>query len=148
MLISRKVVNKCLRLSYRASHKLFEGTESIQSGRVNALLNSVRRGSQPELPSDWIPTTLLTAEELAAALSHEFMTVTPRQVRNWTKRQLPAPHFYLSSRNLLFDQSQVEFWMQYSPCRKPKTATVADTATAAPAAAAAASNTEPAQPTE
>jgi hypothetical protein len=149
MLILRTQVNKALRLSYRASHRLLSGHKYVHAEHVTAMLNGTRKGSQPMIPKEWVPSMLLTAEELAAALSNEITTVTPRDVINWTRRQLPVPHFALSSRNLLFDKAQVEMWMQYSPCRRPKpAATAADTATAAPSAAAAASNTEPAQPTE
>ena len=120
MLIARQQVNKWLRLSYRASHRLLDGQKSVEAGQVTALLNSVRKGSQPAIPCEWVPSMLLTATELASALSNDMMTVTRKDVLNWTKRQLPAPHFALSSRNLLFDKNQVENWMQFSPPRKPR----------------------------
>jgi hypothetical protein len=147
MLIARQQVNKWLHLSYRASHRLLDGEKFVQAGQVAALLNSVRQGSQPALHGMWVPSTLLTINQLAAAISNDVTKFTPHQVRNWTRRQRPAPHFALSSRNLLFDKSQVEMWMQYSLCRKPKpaTATAADTTTAA---AAADSQPQPTQPTE
>ena len=146
MLIARQQVNKWLRLSYRASHRLIDGGKFVHAGQVTALLNSVRKGSQPAVIGEWVPSMLLTTNELASELSSDAMTITSRDVLNWTRRQFPVPHFSLSNRNLLFDKSQVEMWMQ-APIhrRKRKPVKASDTATAP---ASVASQPQPSQPTE
>lgn len=111
MIVKRKLVSERLRLTVRNSYRIVPGGSVIDSTDVIRLLNDSRTAGQPKLEGEWIPE-LLTAEELTKAINNELMDATAKDVRNWTKRLYPVPHYRISSKILLFKRSTVEQWLR------------------------------------
>ena len=96
--LPRKLVCERLRLNRRTSYDIVGAAfgERISSDDVIALLNRARRETTnpfapPPTPLDYIPSDLLTADELAAELTESH--ITAHDLLNWTRRTKNiAPH--------------------------------------------------------
>lgn len=115
--LKRKLICDRLRLTLRTSYDLVGCAYGplVSSDDVIALLNRARREARdaftpPSQPLDYIPSDLLTPDELAAELKES--GITARDLWNWAHRKKNiAPHFRLAQRTIRFSRKIFGDWL-------------------------------------
>lgn len=108
--LRRDLVCERLRLGLRQSYRIVGASygERISSVEVVDLLNRARRAI-PE-PLTFIPSDLLTAEEVVRDFAAS--DITERELRAWTHRvKNVCPHFRLNSHTIRFSRSRLNDWL-------------------------------------
>lgn len=119
MLIKSSEAREIMGLSEGSAKNLFT-SQVVSVEELIDKLNSMRMGCQPVLSEGWVPSRLLTIDKLAKEMESRGLSgCSVRHIANWTKRLIPAPHFRVTKRVLLFDPDQVERWIS-SPLRTRK----------------------------
>lgn len=106
--VSRRFVCERLGISPWASYGFFSATESglIPSDRVIALLNRSRKARELEL--DFIPSDVVTAEELS-----ERTGIPAKKLLAWTRRKKNVPpHFRMNKQTTRFRVSSFDEWTE------------------------------------
>lgn len=108
--LKRKMICDRLRLSLGASYAIVGSAYGplVSSDDVLHVLNRSRRAT-PE-PLAYIPSDILTPEELAAELAES--GITEHDLINWIHRKKNiAPHFRLTQKTIRFSRSIFFAWL-------------------------------------
>lgn len=117
--LKRKMICDRLRLSRRTSYDIVGSAHGslVSSDEVIALLNRSMRETKdpcaafkPPKTIDYIPSDLLTPDELAAELAES--GISARDLWNWAHRKRNiAPHFRLTKRTIRFSRAIFFAWL-------------------------------------
>lgn len=108
--LNRQMICDRLRLSRRTSYNIVGSAYGslVSSDEVINLLNRAKRATSEDL--NYIPSDLMTADELATALNEPCITASA--LLAWTRRtKNVVPHFKLTNRIILFSRSRVTSWL-------------------------------------
>ena len=109
--LSRKMVNERLKLAGRQSYRIVAPSygQLIRSDDVLRLLNNSRRGIRE--PFMFIPSDLLTPDELAA--DPELAgAISAKKLKRWTHRiKNVPPHFHINNHVIRFPRAVFFRWL-------------------------------------
>ena len=101
-----------LRLTLRQSYRLVGSSRSglISSDEVVRILNRSRRAIQQ--PYSFIPSDIMTADELVATPELADSGITTRRLRAWTRRTKNVPpHFRLNGHTIRYPHALFVAWL-------------------------------------
>lgn len=110
--MSREWLCKRLRLSLRQSYSLVRPGygPAISSDTILALINSSRRNIAE--PFQYVPSDIVTAEELAQAEEIASTGITAHQLLVWTRRtKAVPPHIRINKQTTRFVKSAFFKWL-------------------------------------
>ena len=110
--LRRDLICERLRLNVRQSYRIVGSSRSglISSDEVLRILNRSRRGIED--PFSFIPSDVVTADELLAIPELADSGITQQKLRAWTRRTRNVPpHFRLNGHTIRYPRALFVKWL-------------------------------------